>query len=202
MLSRERAPRRTRLALVSIAVLGLAAGACPADPRPIGPGVTYERMVRPEGPWVIDVVRIDRSADRVEIRTTLGRGRENDFVNRCQSLQTLGDENADALAAKYNVKAAELKALNTAMTEFGEVQSKPRNGRAATASATKELDDLFEQLDKMLNEQLDPLMEQFRFTNAAFYHEYQTARSIVDSVASHEVKDAQASLPLTLPKAA
>jgi hypothetical protein len=57
-------------------------------------------------------------------------------------------------------------------------------------------------LDKTLNEQLDPFIEKFKKTNAAFYNEYRTARSIVDTAASHQGKVVEASLPVELPKAA
>ena len=133
--------------------------------------------------------------------STLARGRENDFVHLCQSLLTLGKGHAAALAAKGNVKASELTALGEAIMEFGAVQSKPRHGRATQAAATKELEELFDDLDKTLNQQLDPLIEKFRTTNAAFYNEYQTARSIVDSAASHEGKpESSAALPLSSPE--
>jgi hypothetical protein len=100
------------------------------------------------------------------------------------------------------VKATDLTALNGAIAAFEAVQGKPRNGKAAQASATAELKRLFAKLDKTLNEELDPLIEKFKKTNAAFYNEYRTARSIVDSAASHQGKVAEASLPLDLPKAA
>ncbi len=135
-------------------------------------------------------------------RTTLKRGRENDFVNRAKSILALGTEHAALLAEKYNVKATDLTALSGAITAFEAVQGKPRNGKAAQSSATAELERLFAELDKTLNEQLDPLIERFRKTNTAFYNEYRTARSIVDSVASHQGKVTEASLPVELPKAA
>ena len=123
-------------------------------------------------------------------------------MNRCKSIAALGTEHAVLLAEKYDVKAKDLTALNTAITEFEAVQAKPRNGKAAQSSATAELKRLFVKFDKTLNEQLDPLIEKFKKTNAAFYHEYQTARSIVDSAASHQAKVVDASVPLELPKAA
>ena len=135
-------------------------------------------------------------------RTALARGREADMVNRCQSLLKLGNENADALAAKYNVSANDVKALKNGIAAFGEVQSKPRQGRAASAAATKELEKLFAEMDKTLNEQLDPLLAKFESTNADFHSEYQTARAIVDSAASHDAAAKTMQLPLALPKAA
>jgi hypothetical protein len=42
---------------------------------------------------------------------------------------------------------------------------------------------------------LDPLLTKFRFSSPAFFAEYQRARSIVDSAASHEV--ASSTVPLS-----
>lgn len=132
-------------------------------------------------------------------RSDLARGREADVINRCQSILVLGQEQADALAAKYNVSANDLKALKASLATFGNVQSKPRQSRASVASATSELKGLFDELDTVLNHQIDPLLEKFRFANAAFFSAYQTARSIVDNAASHATKD---ETPAPLAKAA
>jgi hypothetical protein len=118
-------------------------------------------------------------------RSDLARGRAADVVNRCQTILTLGEEHKVALAAKYHVVAADQTALSGAIATFTSVQTKPRQGLAASASATTDLVTLFEELDVILNEQLDPLMTTFRFTQPTFFAEYETARTIVDSAASH-----------------
>ena len=125
----------------------------------------------------------------------LAKGREEKVVNRCRSILTLGQANAAELAAKYHVTASDRTALSNAITAFTDAQTKPRLGRATSAAATAELVTLFTELDEVLIEQLDPLMAKFRFTQPAFFAEYQTARAIVDSAASHEVT-------VPLPKAA
>ena len=135
-------------------------------------------------------------------RTDLARGREQDIINRCQSLLALGNANADALAAKYNVSANDLKALKKAIEDFTAAQPKPRQGISSSASATVELVDLFAQLDGVLNNQLDPLIETFQTTHAALYNEYQTARAIVDIAAGHAVKPTPVPQPVPLAKAA
>ena len=132
-------------------------------------------------------------------RSNLARGREVGVMNRCQTILELGTANAEALA-KYNVSATDLKALKSANEAFGEAQPKPRQRKAVAAAATQDLAKLFETLDGVLNNQLDPLTEKFRRTSPAFYHEYRTARSIVDSAATHEAKDPAAAAPV--PKAA
>ena len=125
-------------------------------------------------------------------RSDLGAGREQDVINRCQSLVALGNENAAALAAKYNVTAKDLLTLKTAISNFTLSQSKPRQGVSTSAAATTELVTLFDQLDEVLRNQLDPLMETLQDASTAFYNAYQTARVIVDSAATHEIKPAPA----------
>ena len=129
-------------------------------------------------------------------RSALAGGRETDVVNRCQSLVPLGTANAAALTAKYNVVAADRTALNNALAAFAEVQTKPRQGQAASASATSDLVTRFEELDEVLNERLDPLLAKFRFTQPAFFAEYETARTIVDSAASRGTEPVPAPVPL------
>lgn len=131
-------------------------------------------------------------------RSALASGREADVVNRCQSIATLAQANAAALTAKYHVVAADRTALNNALTTFAEVQTKPRQGQAASASATSDLVTLFEDLDEVLNERLDPLLAKFRFTQPAFFAEYETARVIVDSAASREAEPVPAPAPLPI----
>ena len=132
-------------------------------------------------------------------RSDLAAGREQDVINRCQSFLALGNTNAAALAAKYNVNANDLTALGTAIGNFTIAQPKPRKGISVSAAATAELVALFSQVDEVLNHQLDPLVETLAAVNPAFYNAYQTARNIVDSAASHEVKPAPA--PQTPPVA-
>ena len=133
-------------------------------------------------------------------RSALAAGRERDVINRCQTLSDLGTANSAALAAKYNVSANDLKALKVGIADFTSAQPKPRQGRATSASATRDLETLFGKLDASLNNQLDPLMVKFQSTNPTFYSAYQTARAIVDSAASREAKVTP--IPVSLPKAA
>ncbi len=134
-------------------------------------------------------------------RTNFARGREMDVVNRCQTILNLGTENAEVLAAKYNVSANDLKAVKTAVAAFAEQQPKPRQSKASSAAATCELETLFTTLDEVLNHQIDPLTEKFRESEAPFYNEYQTARSIVTNATSRTSREAKV-VPVVVPKAA
>ena len=119
-------------------------------------------------------------------RTEVARGREADVVNRCQTLWDLGTAHAEALDEKYHVNAADLTALKRAITDFSDVQPKPRQSKAAVSAATSELVKLFDELDEVLHKQLDPLIEKFKKSEPTFYNEYKTARAIVDNAASHD----------------
>ena len=141
-------------------------------------------------------------------RSQIARQREVEVVNLCQTLWELGTEHAGPLSEKYHVDAADLQSLKTAITDFAEVQPKPRQGKAAVSAATAELVSLFEKLDGVLHNQLDPLIEKFKTTEPAFYTEYKKARAIVDNAATHEtgtdtnVVNASTSTPESTPKAA
>ena len=114
-------------------------------------------------------------------RSELSRGKEPAVVNRCDALLTLGQAHAAALAAKFNVSAADLTAQGAALTAFKAVQSKPRENVSVIAAATKELQGLFTEVDALLADEIDPLVETLREAHPAFYHEYQTCRAIVNS---------------------
>jgi len=115
-------------------------------------------------------------------RSELSRGKEPAVVNRCDALLTLGQAHATALAAKFNVSAADLTAQGAAaVAAFKAVQSKPRENVSVIAAATKELQGLFTEVDALLADEIDPLVETLREVHPAFYHEYQTCRAIVNS---------------------
>jgi hypothetical protein len=118
------------------------------------------------------------------------------MVSRCQAILELGNANAAALAAKYNVSANDLKAARAAIAAFAGAQSGPRQSRAAQSSATKQLVKQFELLKEVLNAQLDPMMETFRETNPAFYAEYRSARATVGNAASRKAAEPAAIEPL------
>ena len=89
-------------------------------------------LVRSRERWGIPKDEFGKSTD-------LARGRETDVANRCQTVLNLGTENAEVLAAKYNVSANDLKAVMTAIAKFAELQPKPRRSKATSAAATREL---------------------------------------------------------------
>ena len=108
------------------------------------------------------------------------------MVSRCESLLALATENAGELAGKCKILAKDLKAADTAIKRFKTAQPKPRQRKAAGVAATRELLDLFDQLNKVLHKQLDPIVETFRGTEPAFYNEYRAARTLVVDATTRE----------------
>ena len=76
----------------------------------------------------------------------------------------------------------------------------------SSSSATKQLAELFAELNVLLRNRADRLLVQFRESAPEFYNEYQSARTVVNPAtgASATGKSAIATLPTatTLPKAA
>jgi len=78
-----------------------------------------------------------------------------------------------------------LTALQAAINAFKDIASKPRDNIVTGKTVTQELSDEFDAADVTLSEILDGLVVQFQDTNAKFVSDYQNARIIVDSSASH-----------------
>ncbi len=129
-------------------------------------------------------------ARRVDFsRSDVGKGRDTQVVSRCQDILAAATENVGSLA-DYGVTQAKLTALKKKIEGFQAVQAKPRQGRATSSSATKELAKLFREVDELLNERLDALAVQFKDSQPAFFNAYTTARSVVSAPGGRASKTA------------
>lgn len=127
-------------------------------------------------------------AKRVDYsRSDVGKGRDTEVVARCQDILSAATENVASLA-DYGITQANLPELKKKIENFQSVQAKPRQSRATSSSATKEIAKLFTQVDELLNERLDGLAVQFKDTQAAFYNAYTTARFIVTASGGRSAK--------------
>lgn len=141
-------------------------------------------------------------ARRVDFsRSDVGKGRDTEVVARCQDILAAATENLASLA-DYGITQAKLTNLKKKIEAFQAVQPKPRKGRAASSSATKELAKLFKEVDELLNERLDGLAVQFKDSQAAFYNEYTTARSVVSAPGGRGGKATDVTSVTPVPKAA
>lgn len=110
-------------------------------------------------------------------QSDLTGARDADAVENCQNIHDLANTNLASLAA-YGVTAAKL-------TAFSGLMGKPRQTIASSKTVTQQLSDAYDAADLALNEELDNLIGQFAPANAKFVSDYQNARIIVDTAASH-----------------
>jgi hypothetical protein len=118
-------------------------------------------------------------------RSAITAGSGNAVVARCQGIVDAATENLDSLN-EHGVTTEKLKALKQALKLYDAARVLPRDAIAAAAAATKALDRLFPQVDRLLENQIDRLVWQFRESAPEFYDKYQTARSIVDAPTAGE----------------
>ena len=62
---------------------------------------------------------------------------------------------------------------------FAALQTSPRDGITRSAAATRQMAELFHQLQLVLSRELDPLIAPFRNTEPALFNEYRVARKLV-----------------------
>jgi hypothetical protein len=131
-------------------------------------------------------------ARRVDFsRSNVGRGRDTAVVARCQDILAAATENVGSLG-DYGVNQAKLNGLKKKIENFQTVQAKPRQGRATSSAATKQLGQLFGEADELLNERLDALVVQFKQSQPAFFNAYNAARVTVRITGGRASKQATA----------
>jgi hypothetical protein len=97
------------------------------------------------------------------------------------------NDNLTAIA-DFGVNAAKMTELNTKIGDFNEAMGIKSGGFTSKSAARKALTKLFHDTDKLLREEIDKLMENFKQDNKTFYDEYQSARIIHDLGLGHEEK--------------
>ena len=119
---------------------------------------------------------------------SLMRGRGLNSLERCQNVYAAANTNIASLAS-YGVTAAKLIAFNAAIAAFNLLISKPRDTRAQGKTVTGSLKNEFTAADEDLTI-MDDLCGQI--TDAKFVADYNNARIIVDTAASHASPNAPA----------
>ena len=124
--------------------------------------------------------------------------RDADAIKDCQNIHDLANGNLAALAP-FGVTAAKLTALQATVDAFNAIVSKPRDQIATAATVTQQISDEFDATDETLGEILDQLIGQFADGNATFVSNYQNARTIVDTSASHASPNQPTPIPTPTP---
>lgn len=106
---------------------------------------------------------------------------EAECVTNCTAILNAGTTNLAALTASKHLAETDLDNLKAKIAAFNDALERPRQTKAGTKSATDQLPDAIAAADRIVERQLDRLMERFRVSNGDFYSAYQVARVIVDA---------------------
>ena len=109
----------------------------------------------------------------------LMRTRDDALAPRCQNIHDKAAANLAALA-DYGIDAAQLAALQTAITDYSSKTMQPRTAISGRKTVGTNLAALFKDSDDILKNQLDKLIEQFRAAHPDFVQTYESARLIID----------------------
>jgi hypothetical protein len=107
---------------------------------------------------------------------TAGSG--NAIMARCQNLDEVAANNLTSLAP-YGVTQAKLNTAKQRLKSYDALRGSPRQAKTASAAATRPLEALFPEVERLLTDRVDRLLWQFRESNPEFYERYQVARTVV-----------------------
>jgi len=131
-------------------------------------------------------------------RTLLDRMGVEELSNRATAV--LAQANARrAELVTYQVTQANIDELSAALTEFNQAKAGPRTATAERAVLTESLPKLINEANDILKNRIDRMVSLFSRTNPRFVAGYESARVIVDRVATHKAKAAAAPAPGTNP---
>lgn len=123
----------------------------------------------------------------------------SDLLVFAKGVAAAAAENAVVLDTDYMVTAAELTALDAAITGFEGMKTSPRDAVVQRRVATLSLPDAITFVRGIYRNELDKMMSRFKKTQPEFYKAYFGARVIVDRAATHAA--AKPATPVTPPSA-
>ena len=123
----------------------------------------------------LSIVRTDHFT-----RSTITAGKNNLVVARCQGIVDAATENLASLG-NFGVTQAKLTTLKQRLKTYDGLRVMPRQAQGAAAAATRQLEQLFPETDRLLANRMDRLVWQFRDSEPEFYEKYQVARTVVNA---------------------
>ena len=118
-------------------------------------------------------------------RTKLKSMRASDLLSKSKIIHDLANANITELA-EYGVTAARLTDLLNKTSEYNDALNIKDTGFTNKSAARLTLSQLFDSTDKILKDEIDPLIENFRETDKIFYDKYQAARVVKDLGLGHK----------------
>ncbi len=100
-----------------------------------------------------------------------------------------------AALVDYDIKAADVTALDALKSQFNGIKSAPRTAIAGRKGETDTLPQIITDNTSLLRNRLDKLMTKFKKTNSVFFAGYRSARVVVDRGGSPKPAPAPAPTP-------
>jgi hypothetical protein len=111
------------------------------------------------------------------VRSDLERTQDGNLAAMCQNIYNQLNPLVASLG-NYGVNAASLLALQTACTSFNGLVGKPKTARSSTKAYGISLGQQLAAIKVFVEEQLDPMMTQFKSTQVIFYNSYIADRKL------------------------
>ncbi|OFX60327.1 MAG: hypothetical protein A2046_02690 [Bacteroidetes bacterium GWA2_30_7] len=110
----------------------------------------------------------------------MDKARDTNIVGICDLILSKANTYATELA-NYDVPATTITDLQTAITTYTSVVTKPQTSKAILKNATQNIAQYIKEIDELLATRLDLDIEVFKTTNPDFYSQYKTARIIIST---------------------
>ena len=110
----------------------------------------------------------------------LYRMKYDDMQRRVKVIIDSATEHQAELIAEYGLTAEQVTDLQNDYDRLNELSGQPREYQISSAVATQTLEELFTEVNNLLENQLDNLMKVFKRRDAAFYMGYEKARMVVN----------------------
>lgn len=111
----------------------------------------------------------------------LMRMSEQNCATNCKVILDAGTANLAPLVLVKSLAQTDLDDLTTKLGNYNTALTRPRQLRTKISAATSQMPELINVADRILERQIDRLMERFKASNPDFYAAYKVARIIVDA---------------------
>ena len=111
------------------------------------------------------------------VKSELEHAADAELASMCQNVYNIVNPLVGSLG-NYGVNAASLLALQTACTSFNSLVGKPKTARSSAKAYTISIKQQLAAIRVFVEEQLDPIMTQFKTSQAVFYNAYLADRKL------------------------
>lgn len=124
-------------------------------------------------------------AAKVEMtKSSLDKMTANQLEQTAERVASLANDNIAALA-DFDVAAADVTALNTALAAFSTIKDSPRQAAVGRKAQTQSLPQLIADVRSIFRNEIDKLVTKKKKANPDFYAGYFAARIILNRAATH-----------------